>query len=874
MLLTSCLVRGSLHRLQGITSFAAAGTQPFIPAIPENVQAYGTAWRDDYNWIQSQPREIERILREEAKHFRHVAINTSSIAAVSSQLRSEIHNLLPHQTVSIPEIIDGWEYVSEQSREHLLPVYYRRRQHSPSNHHPRQHQEKEILLDVNELGEIYGDDIVIGQIKISKCGNLMACTISINGVDDLYSVLVREVKSGCIYEQTALKGVVSIEWDGDNETLIATQPDELGRPAKVVSTSFSRSNNSKNGKEKHRKEAPPSMLLLPKAELLYEEKDPRFFLELQRTKDWKYLMINANSKTSSEVYILPTTSVSNENNSRHQTKRVLTCVQPRRPGLEYFLEHLDGKLYIISNSRNTKDLNYDLYSVDVKLSNGKHEEKEKDGAMNEKYWKKVKLDNNCSTNTTHGSTENNGVFIEDLDVNHNGIVLYQRSCTTGKPELEIIPIESLKHRNASGGGGGDDNTIKLVNSYRPQLPDYAWSITPGANADFNSDFLRILVSSPVHPDQALDWNLKINTTDLLDFSHNQWIKHDVDKELSVIGHNPDEYILEKTWAPMLSSCGTSFSSTTNNKSRDGPSNPTNAVPLSLIYSKLNTNSKGSFKHPRPCLVVVYASYGINLPTDFLLERLPLLKRGWTIALVHARGGGELGRQWHAAGRGPRNKPNSALDIESAVEYLIHKSYTMPGIVALEATSAGAVAAGGVLNHRPELFGGVVLESPFVDVLSTMIDPELPLTVHEYEEFGDPSTELGMQGLQRMCPYHNIIKQNDGDRKIRSHLYPPVLITCSSTDARVPIWGPLKYAAKLRAAATATGAESSDRIQGGKFKSGGGSRGSDGVKRGSVLVYADAHGGHLADHNREKYDVKAVQYAFLLEAIKQQQQQNE
>jgi oligopeptidase B len=265
---------------------------------------------------------------------------------------------------------------------------------------------------------------------------------------------------------------------------------------------------------------------------------------------------------------------------------------------------------------------------------------------------------------------------------------------------------------------------------------------------------------------------------------------------------------------------------------------------------------------------VYAAYGINLPTEFLLERLPLLKRGWTIALVHARGGGELGRQWHAAGRGPENKLNSALDIESAIEYLIQNGYTKAGSIALEASSAGAVAAGGVVNRRPELLGGVVLESPFVDVLSTMIDPELPLTVHEYEEFGDPSTKMGLQGLKNICPYSNITISNKGDR-VSSNTsvgssYPPVLITCSSTDERVPIWGPLKYAAKLRAAAS--GSKINKNVGGG---GGNGSSHRPGVDRGSVLVFADGHEGHLAD-DREKYDIKAVQYAFLLEAIKHQQ----
>jgi protease II len=843
MLLTSRLVQRSLPQLlRGIASLAA-GTSPVLPAISETVEAYGHTWQDEYHWIQSQPLKIEGILRQEAEYFHHVAHCKSSIAAVSSQLRAEIQNLLPHQTASVGEVFGGWEYVSEQSKTHPLPVYSRRRSlplPTVASEKLPQVEEKEILLDINELEHLYGEDteISIGQIKLSKCGNLVACTVAENGVDDLYSVVVRDVTTGEIYPQPALKGVVSIEWDGDNETLFATQPDELGRPARVICTTFSRKICMNKSKTRRRLRKKYDGEGGQRVEVVYEEKDPRFFLELQRSKDWNYLMINSNSKTSSEVWIFAASDGSGGGGEKN--KDFLTCVQPRRPGLEYFLEHLDGKLYIISNARNNGH-NYDLYSVDVDLGKGAGAQA---GAMNEKYWKNVVLLRNNSTG--------NDVFIEDLDVNHNGIVLYQRSCATGKPEIEIIPIDSLKNNNEKttdvnvGDNDNNDGLIRVVSSYRPELPEYAWSITPGANADFFSDTLRIMVASPVHPDQPLDWNLKYIGQQL----HQKWVRHDLDKEeSSVLGHDPDAYTLEKAWAPILSSIPSQKTNTTGETPLGEKISNNAAVPISLIYPK-SLDSTHS-RQPKPCLVVVYASYGINVPTDFLLERIPLLQRGWTIALVHARGGGELGRPWHAAGRGPIKKPNSALDIESAVEYLIDQGYTAPGSIALEATSAGAVAAGGVLNHRPELFGAVLLESPFVDVLSTMINPELPLTVHEYEEFGDPSTEEGMHGLKKICPYYNIKKDTSGGggNDLNNKIYPPVLVTCSSTDARVPIWGPLKYAAKLRAAS-------------------GDDRGG-GVGRGSVLVYADAHGGHLPD-DREKYDLKAVQYAFLLDAFKQVQ----
>lgn len=162
-------------------------------------------------------------------------------------------------------------------------------------------------------------------------------------------------------------------------------------------------------------------------------------------------------------------------------------------------------------------------------------------------------------------------------------------------------------------------------------------------------------------------------------------------------------------------------------------------------------------------------------------------------------------------------------------------YSSKGKFALEGSSAGGVAAGAVLNRHPSFFAAALLESPFVDVLSTLCDPTLPLTQHEYDEFGHPGSAEGVRHLHSICPYQGIVP---------GQMYPPVLVTCSQSDHRVPSWGPLKYAARLRAAQGGVGG---------------------GAAAGRVLVLPDAHEGHLAG-DRERYDVKAAQYAFVLKAM--------
>lgn len=159
-------------------------------------------------------------------------------------------------------------------------------------------------------------------------------------------------------------------------------------------------------------------------------------------------------------------------------------------------------------------------------------------------------------------------------------------------------------------------------------------------------------------------------------------------------------------------------------------------------------------------------------------------------------------------------------------------YSKEGLFALEAQSAGGVAAAAALNRRPHAFGAAILEAPFVDVLSSMVDPTLALTQHEYDEWGDPSIDPGFDQLRRSCPYQGVTPGRP---------LPPIMLTCSQSDRRVPFWGPLKYAARVRAAGSAGG--------------GGG----------TVLVAADEHEGHFVGE-RERYEFKAMQYAFLITAM--------
>ncbi len=163
-------------------------------------------------------------------------------------------------------------------------------------------------------------------------------------------------------------------------------------------------------------------------------------------------------------------------------------------------------------------------------------------------------------------------------------------------------------------------------------------------------------------------------------------------------------------------------------------------------------------------------------------------RRWVVAIAHVRGGGELGRAWHKAATGAK-KVRSVLDLEACMDHLIAEGYTRAGKIALVGSSAGALTAAALLNRRPRSFGAALLRAPFLDLLSTMTDGDLPLTQHEHDEWGNPCADGAvLDAMLALCPYHNLA----------TVAYPPVLLTCAGNDARVPAWGPAKYVARLRA----------------------------------------------------------------------------
>jgi oligopeptidase B len=285
-------------------------------------------------------------------------------------------------------------------------------------------------------------------------------------------------------------------------------------------------------------------------------------------------------------------------------------------------------------------------------------------------------------------------------------------------------------------------------SHRVAFPEPTYSVFPDHNREFATRLFRYNYQSLVTPGSIFDYDMDRREATLL-------------KEQPVLGdYDRTQYASERLFAA----------------APDGV-----RVPISIVYRR--DHGPGG---PRPLLLSGYGAYGLSLPVTFSSNRLSLLDRGVGFALAHVRGGGELGKPWHDQGR-LRNKKNTFTDFVAAAEQLIREGYTASDRLVIEGSSAGGLLMGAVVNLRPELWKAVLSRVPFVDVLNTMLDASLPLTVGEYEEWGNPNEKGDYDYIKTYCPYTNL----------QAGAYPAMLVKTSFNDSQVMFWEPAKYVAKLR-----------------------------------------------------------------------------
>jgi len=281
-------------------------------------------------------------------------------------------------------------------------------------------------------------------------------------------------------------------------------------------------------------------------------------------------------------------------------------------------------------------------------------------------------------------------------------------------------------------------------------PEDAHDVWLERNPEFATSFLRYGYTSLRTPMSVFAYDLATRERTLL-------------KQQPVLGYDPAGYVTERLWAT----------------APDGT-----RVPMSMVY-KAGTPRDGS----APAVLYGYGAYEIASDPYFSSARLSLLERGVVFAIAHVRGGGDLGRHWYEAGK-LHAKPNTFTDFIACAEHLVACGWTSPSRLAIRGGSAGGMLLGAVMNTRPDLFRAAIAQVPFADVLTTILDASLPLTVGEWEEWGDPHEPEFYRTIKSYSPYDNV----------RSVRYPDLLVTSGLHDVRVSYWEPAKWVAKLRATA--------------------------------------------------------------------------
>ena len=205
------------------------------------------------------------------------------------------------------------------------------------------------------------------------------------------------------------------------------------------------------------------------------------------------------------------------------------------------------------------------------------------------------------------------------------------------------------------------------------------------------------------------------------------------------------------------------------------------IPISIVFNK-----KHKLSSKTPLLLYGYGSYGHTIDPNFSSLRLSLLDRGFAFAIAHVRGSEYLGRKWYEEGK-LLKKRNTFYDFISCSEHLIEINYTSKKHLYAYGGSAGGLLMGAVVNMRPDLYNGVILAVPFVDVVTTMLDKDIPLTTSEYDEWGDPNNKEFYNYIKSYSPYDNL----------RNKRYPNIFVTSGFYDSQVQYWEPTKWVAKLR-----------------------------------------------------------------------------
>jgi oligopeptidase B len=654
-------------------------TPPAARRIPHERTFHGDTFIDQYAWLadKDDPETIAYLEAENA----YTEAMTGGQAGLRGAIFGEIKARTQETDLTVATRKGGWWYYARTVEGMQYPVHCRRAVRAddagpPISEDGSPLDGEEVLLDGNELA---GDEkfFSMGAFSVSPDARLLAYSTDFTG-SERFTLRVKDLVTGKTASDEIPDTFYGAAWSRDGSALFYVTVDEAWRPYRVW---------------RHMVGSPAS-----KDVIAYEEADEKFWVGVELARSERYLVISTSSKLTSEAWLLDAARPEAE----------FSVVAPRRPGVEYSVEHqvrADGtdRLLILHNDHAE---NFELAEAPVRDPSA---------------WTPV-IPHREDTRLLGVDA-----FAEYL------VVHLRRDGLTG---LRIVRLDGADHEVAFG--------------------EPVYTVAPGANPEYDSRLFRLGYASLVTPDSVYDCDMTTGELTLL-------------KRRPVLplpgggDYDPGDYEQYREWATAA----------------DGT-----RIPISLVCRK-GTPRDGS----SPFLLYGYGSYEISVDPSFSIPRLSLLDRGFGYAIAHIRGGGEMGRRWYDDGKMLR-KINTFTDFVACAEHLVAQGWTAPSRLIARGGSAGGLLMGAVANIAPQDFGGIVAHVPFVDALTTILDPSLPLTVTEWEEWGDPLHDPQVYAyMKSYSPYENVTGQ----------AYPPILAVTSLNDTRVLYREPAKWIARLQAA---------------------------------------------------------------------------
>ena len=672
--------------------------------IPFVLEKHGDVRTDYYYWLRDDSRSDQKIINYLKDENIYSDLWFKNNVDYQSSILNELINQLPDKEVSFPVDNNGISYFSKSYDSKQLDVYFRKIDNK-----------EEVILDPNakfETQEYYQ----AGRVNPNPINTIAAFSEDNDGRRKYIIKFINLVTKQLISDQ--LQGTTgSVVWNNSGNTVYYLKKD----PITLIT----------NKVYKHVIGDPQD-----KDTLVYEEDDPEFSININKSTSKDFLMINIEKTNSNEIKIV----------DLNNNKKNLNTFLPREENHLYRIDHVESYFYIRSNS-------------------------------NSPNYKLMVSESGSLTNINQADeiiSHNEDIYIQDFLITKDFLLLEIR--TNGLPGIRTYDKTTLKHRDIN---------------FKDQ--SYYASLLSSRYAEYDKNIIHYYYSS-------LNTPPAIYSVDLLsDKSLKVWQKE-------IINFDESEYEIKRVF----------------NEVRDGT-----MVPSTLVYKKGN-----DFK--RPILFYGYGSYGNNTESSFRESLIPLLNRGFIIAYLNIRGGGEMGKYWYEEGR-MLNKMNTFFDFNDSVKALLEKGYGDKNNVFARGGSAGGLLMGAIINLEPELYSGVISGVPFVDVLTTMSDPTIPLTTFEYDEWGNPDNYDEYFYMKKYSPYDNIESLN----------YPAVLVTSSLFDSQVQYFEPAKYVPKLREYST------SDN---------------------PILLKMNLIGGHGGKSGRiNSFEERSLEASFLLNLVKKADQ---